>query len=153
MGRLDVQQDPTGKMNILDLNTQNIQNIIDELNRNSDQLDSLTNQLSIVQRSSVKGTWNGIGGINSGLILTVNHGLAFAPIWMGFFTRSDQPGQYFSVPNWEYDNAGLLLGRAYGYTTSSSLFFQFARTNNGPTIDIVLSYYFIQQPANVPTGA
>lgn len=152
MGRLDEVVDMTGKMNQMDLNGKNITQMIDELNRNSDQLDAITNALNIVGKGSTSGTWNGVGGINSGLTLQVNHGLSFAPIWIGFFTRSDIPGQYFPVPNWEYDNAGSLLGRAYGYTTSSVLVFNFARTNNGAPITVSLSYYLIQQPAQVPTG-
>lgn len=153
MGRLDEVVDMTGKMSQMDLNGQNITQMIDELNRNSDQLDAITNALNIIGKGSVSGTWNGVGGIGAGLTLTPTHGFPQAPIFIAFYNRSDRPNQYYPVPNWEFDNAGSLLSRAYGLSQANTFLFNYAQTNNGPILTITFSWYAIQQPALVPTGA
>lgn len=152
MGRIDAISDLMGTMSPLDINQQNISNIIDELNRNADQLDAIGKGLNIIGRGSKSGTWNGVGGINSGLTMLQNHGFQTSPIFIGFYTRSDIAGN-FPVPYWDFDNTGSLLSRAYAYTSVTDIVFNFAMTSNGAPINITFSWYIIQQPAQVPTGA
>lgn len=152
MGRYDAITDMTGTMSPLEVNQENISGLIDELNRNADQLDGLTNSLAIIGRGSSLGTWNGTGGINAGLTLIITHGLPEAPIFMGFYTRSDKSG-VFTVPYWDFDNSGNLLSRAYALSTVNNIIFNFAMVSNGSPINITFSWYAIQQPAIVPTGS
>lgn len=150
MGRLDAFTDMTGQMNQVDLNKQNIQQIIDELNRNSDQLDSLNKGLNIIAKNTLAGTWDGTGGINSGLTLSAVHGFSQAPIFLASFTRSDRAGLVYPVPQWFYGGGGAFESRAYSYTDQANIFFNFASVAGGAPINFVFSYYIIQQPAQVP---
>lgn len=151
MGRLDAITDMTGKMSSLDMNAQNIGNIIDELNRNSDQLDAIANTLNIIGKGTLSMNWDG----SSGFVNTVSqtHGFTVPPLFMASFTRSDQPGIYYPVPMWFYDGAGNFQQRIYGYTDSSKIFFQLATASAGATLTYTFSWYIIQQPAQVPTGS
>lgn len=155
MGRLDTFADMTGSMNQVDINEQNILQVIDELNRNADQLDAVANALSIIGRGSVNGTWSGNGGTGNLLSLTATHGFQTAPIFMASFTRSDMPNQWFNIPQWFYDNSGNLAGRAYAYTDAQNINFNFIGNNASPVspVNMTFSWYIIQQPAQVPTGA
>lgn len=155
MGRLDAITDMTGRLNPMDLNAQNIANIIDEMNRNSDQLDSIANSLNIIGRGTLSGTWGGTGGAGGSLIVSAAHGFAVAPIFLAFFTRADDAtnGKSYPVPQWFYDSAGSFVGRAYAYTDNTNIYFSYTAAANGSPIAFVCSYYLIQQPAQVPTGS
>ncbi len=153
MGRLDQFADITGSMNQVDTNAQNIQQIIDEMNRNSDQLDAISNGLSIIGRNTLIGTWNGTGGAGGSLTLQQNHGFQTAPIFMASFLRSDVPGVYYPVPQWFYDGSGSFQARTYSYTDATNIYFSFTSASNGSPITFTFSYYILQQPAQVPTGA
>lgn len=144
MGKLDSFTDFTGNSNQLDINIQNIQQIIDEMNRNSDQLDAIAKGLSIIGRGSVT--------IAAGAISTTAHGFGSAPIFMCFFSRNDQPGKYYQTSQWFYSDAGAYEGRVYAYTDGTNINLTSVFVANSPAT-LTFSWYFIQQPAQVPTGA
>lgn len=151
MGRLDMIVDMTGKTNLLAMNEENISNIIDEMNRNSDQLDAIANNLNIIARGTLTGTWDGTA--NHGVSLVQNHGFSTPPIFVAQFTRSDQPGIYYPVPQWFYDSSGNFQGRAYAYTDATNINLSFLSVVNGSgAVTFNFSWYILQQPAQVPTG-
>jgi len=152
MGRLDTITDMTGDMDAVQVNAANIDNIINELNRNSDQLDAISNSLNIIGRGSISGTWQGQGGINNALTLSSNHGFGSAPIFLGSFTRSDQSGTFYPTPQWFFDNTRNFIARAVAFTDSQNISFSYFQVSNGPQIILTFSWYIIQQPAQVPTG-
>lgn len=151
MGRLDSVSDVTGRLTPLDLNAVNIENIINELNRNSDQLDAIANSLSIIGRGTLTGTWDGTAG--GTVILSAAHGLTLAPIFISTFKRSDQPGVFYPGAHWFYNGAGTLTAEAFTQTDTSNITFEFIGHTAGSPATITFSYYIIQQPAQVPTGA
>lgn len=61
MGNISSIVDIVGNMSQDDVNAANIDNIIDELNRNSDQLDALNNVLSVIAYGSLVFNWDGSG--------------------------------------------------------------------------------------------
>lgn len=150
MGLIDAVTDMTGSMSQLDINTENISNIIDELNRNSDQLDSIGNSLNIISRGTLSGTWDGTTDV---LQVQQNHGFATAPIFLASFTRSDMVGQYFPMPMWYYDNSGNFQARALAFTDNNNIYMQFVSVVTGAPVTFDFSFYIIQQPAQVPTGS
>ena len=150
MGRLDPITDPTGKLTDTQQNAVNIDNIINELNRNSDQLDAISNSLNIIGRGSISGTWTGQGGIGNALSLSKNHGFGSAPIFLASFTRSDQSGVHYPVPQWFFDDEGNFLSRATAFTDASIISFDYFQVSDGTPISLTFSWYIIQQPAQVP---
>lgn len=144
MGRIDSITDMTGTLDVMDLNAQNIQQIIDELNRNSDQLDSIAKGINIIGRGTTT-------SVNHSAI-SVAHGFSQAPIFVASFTRSDQPGVYYPIPSWFYDVAGNYQGRVYAYTDSQSIVLTQDFVAAAPAT-ITFSWYILQQPAQVPTGS
>lgn len=150
MGLLQPFVDMTGEMTGLQITERNISQIINEVNRNADQLDSLNNSLNIIGRGSASLFWDGTG--ETAVTVNKNHGFNFAPVFLGFFVRSDQPDLSYPVPMWFYDNSGNFLNRIYGYTDSTNINFQFATAVSGSPLTFTFSWYIIQQPAQVPTG-
>lgn len=144
MGRLDAFVDITGSMSPLDVNTENIQQIIDELNRNADQLDAISKGLNIIGQGSRT--------IGANTASQVNHGFGSAPIFLCFFNRDDQPGIFYAASQWFYDNTGNYQGRVYAYTDATNINLTSTFVAGAPT-NVTFSWYFIQQPAQVPTGA
>jgi hypothetical protein len=150
MGNIDGVIDPTSTMTDTDLNKENISQIIDEMNRNSDQLDAIANSLNIINKGTVTGVWGGVAGIGSGLTISQAHGFGSAPIFVSFFNRSDLGTQWFPVPQWTFDNSGNLVDRCYAYSDAVNINFNYASQLNGSPITFIFSYYIIQQPAQVP---
>lgn len=93
MGRLDLFSDITDSMNPLEVNSSNIMQIIDELNRNSDQLDALTKTLSISNPGKIILP---ITGDSQTASASLGQVVAFS--FIGFLVRSDQPTKYYMVP-------------------------------------------------------
>lgn len=151
MGRLDYTTDLTGGMSPLQLNETNIRTVIDELNRNSDQLDAIANALNIVGRGSLSATWNGSAG--SIINLSQAHGFGTAPIFLATYNRSDEPGVYHMLPYWAYDTSGNYQSVTFAYTDSTNINFGFVSNINGSAVTFKFSWYILQQPAQVPTGS
>ncbi len=84
MGNLQSFQDMTGSMKQADVNTQDITNIIQELNRTSDQLDALNNTLSISGYGSL--TYNWLGG-----------GTGASPVQDTLTSPFNSPGNYIGL--------------------------------------------------------
>lgn len=144
MGRLDAFTDMTGKMSMMELNGQNIQQILDELNRNSDQLDSVQNNLAVV--SSGKTSITSPGGFVF-LSSNVVHGLGFPPAVLAFYTIASAPSVVRQVPNYVLDGAGAFLYYVIFSTTSNNIIFELQ--GNTPATTFNISYYLLKQPANL----
>lgn len=93
MGRLNSYSDPTGRQTPQQQAEAYIQQIVQELNRNADQLDSLQKSLSISNPG--KATLSISGTSQS---TTVNVGSPAPFSFMAFMVRSDQPTNYWALP-------------------------------------------------------
>lgn len=146
MGRLDAFTDMTGKMNQMDVNTQNIQQILDEMNRNSDQLDALNNNLSVVSSGKVSVASTGVPIAP----VVVNHGLGFPPAVLAFYTLSTESNSIVhQLPAYILDGSGNFLYYVIFYATTNNLEFDFFFNGAGPTTTFNFSYYLLKQPANL----
>lgn len=154
MGRLDLYSDMTGSMNPTDVNAQNISNIVDELNRNSDQLDSLSNTVSIIASNKLTVTWNGTGGgLPTTVADTIKTGATSS--FLAFYSRSDTANQLFSVPNIHYDGSGniaCIVSANTFVSGTASIGFNIEFLNNGSPVTFTFFYYILQQPANVTSS-
>lgn len=83
MGLLDPYIDPTGKLAPYDIDSKNIQNIITELNRSQDQLDSLNKVFAIATILNVSHTVTSNDITNQPIFFSYPHGLSFAPQIIG----------------------------------------------------------------------
>lgn len=160
MGNLDGYVDMTGSMSQEDINTENISNIIDELNRNSDQLDALNNVLSVVAYGSLEYVWDGTVPLGNLLqvILTapVNSEANFSSFT--YFSRaSDNPPIYIATPYTEEyvnGNTDTVVSKVFVAGTNSEtgqyeIFLNFYAPGNST----VFTFYYtiIAQPSNITT--
>ena len=150
MGRVFGVSDFTGSMTPGELNAENIRQISEELNRNADQLDAIANGLNIIGKGSKSAIWDGIGGLGSGVTVTQPHGFTVAPIFLATYVRSDDPTNWYPVPNWTFDNAGALVSRVYGGADNTVVFMTFASVLNASPVTFTFSWYLLQQPAQLP---
>lgn len=151
MGRLDAFTDMTGSMSQQEINGQNIEQIIDELNRAADQVDALSNSISIVNRNNVTVPLSG-NTYNA----SVNIQTSVASSFLAYMSRSDQPGNYFVLPY--FATSGVPVS-ALQMAVSASL--QSAAGNQvmlniqgvvgagyAAPSSITVYYYILSQPAN-----
>lgn len=144
MGRIDLTDDFTGDLSPTELNAQDIENIIAELNRNSNQLDAVQNNLAIVTRGKTSLTTPaGVGD----LFVDVNHGLGFPPAVMAFYTLSSDPNTVYQLPSFVLDGSGNFLYSVLFTSTNNNLRFEVNGTL--PAITFNFSYYLLKQPANL----
>lgn len=152
MGRVFSVKDFTGGMSPDELNAENIRQLSEELNRNSDQLDAIANGLNIIGRGSKTATWDGTGGLGGGIQVLRPHGFTVAPIFMATYVRSDDPTNWYPAPNWTFDSAGALVSRVYCSTDATYLFLSFDSVLPGTPVDFTFSWYLLQQPAQLPSS-
>lgn len=153
MGRINLATDLTGKLSDIELNAQNINDIVNELNRNSDQLDSLSKNLNIIAYNKLSVTWPGTGG---GLPTTVTDLIktGAASTFLAFYDRNDIANQLFSVPNVHYDGSGNIASIITGNTFvlgAASIGFNIDFLANGSPVSFNFYYYILQQPTNALT--
>ena len=161
MGNIDSFVDMTGAMSQDDINTENINNIIDELYRNSDQLDSISNTLSIIAYGTLDYSWDGSGSgatpTQSSLFVPATSSANF--IGMTYFSRStDDPTIYFAMPYTQgYVNANgdsvvgkLFVAGSNSDTGQYEIDLNFY--NTGTPIDYTFYYILLQQPSNVTSN-
>lgn len=150
MGRLDVFSDMSGKLGQLEVNKQNIQQLIDELNRNSDQLDSLTKSLGISNPGKLTLAISGNSQTTSASLGQVS---AFS--FIGFLTRSDQPNNYYmipyvlteGVPVTAFDMVVLASLSSSAGRVSINLDAEVATTYLGSApVSVTLYYFILNQP-------
>lgn len=148
MGKLQPFVDMTGKMSQSEINKANITNIVDELNRNADQLDAISSNFRIVARGSVVLTSNGTqftGG-------TVPLATGTISTFLAYVVRSDQPNNlnqllyssYDSSYNFQFSVWATISGGALSVTT---LLASGYTPPAGMTLTVY--YYIFQQPAGV----
>ena len=148
MGIVNRVFDPTGSKSDMEINAENLSQLIDEMNRTSDQLDAITNSLNIINKNSRTASWD--GSIGGGFTVSVPHGFGSAPIFVAYFNRSDQPNNWYPFPQWFYDNSGNTLSRAYAYTDSTNINLTFFSYVADGVVNFTVSYYILQQPAQLP---
>lgn len=154
MGQLNRHVDMTGSQTVEDIQSTELGSIIDELNRTSDNLDALLNNLSIAGYGSISYTWDGvsIGATPITQNATITSSGALFPIV--FMNRSDQPGNLYSLPyvitqvnaNGDatmasYFYAGVNLG-------SQQFFVNLAFFAPGTPKTYTFYYYLMAQPPN-----
>lgn len=154
MGSLNQFSDLTGKMDQTQVNSENISSIIDELNRNSDQLDSVNNSLGILSSGQV------IVSISAGTgTATVSLGTTAPASFICYMARPDQGGRFWSLPYVLNSNPPTptinmvviaTLIAAGGLGGQVSLQFQaFANTATyTPPASVTCYYFTFSQPVN-----
>jgi hypothetical protein len=149
MGLIQEIVDPTGTMSDMTLNSENISQIIDEMNRSSDQLDAITNSLNIINKGTTTLVLNA-----AALAVTANipHGFGSAPIFVAFINRSDLPTLWYPLPYATSDGTGLVNLSCTATTDITNINFGIVRSASGAAITFIISYYILQQPAKIPTG-
>lgn len=146
MGRLDYFSDSTGKMSQTDINSQDISNIVIEMNRNQDLLDALNNNLKIIARGSGTISWDGTSGVSVNLPVPVNANVQFT--FLVYFTSSIvsnnhlQQTQYFNV-----DNSGNLIYIMTAASDATNLYISFQSYHTGTAQTFTYYYFIIQQPS------
>lgn len=157
MGQIEEFSDMTGQMSQDEVNQENISNIIDELNRNSDQLDALNNVLSVIAYGSLTYTWagTGSGGSPTEDILIAPEISSANFIGLCYMSRSsDASPVYYAMPYTEiYTNANgdTVIGKEFFVNSNSSTgkfevpvnFY-----NPGSAETFTFFYILLQQPAN-----
>jgi hypothetical protein len=147
MGLLSSFTDATGSLSDTEVNAQNISNIIDELNRNGDQLDSLSNNMSIASASNQSFFWNG-SPQDLGVTATASTGTANT--FYAFYTRSDIPNNLYSVPDYQFNSAGNLLYSVTVFTGGeggpSDINFTFDFVQGGTPATYTVYYFLLNQP-------
>lgn len=149
MGIIDSIIDPTGNLSDEEVNSQNLSQIIDEMNRNSDQLDAIANSINIINKGSQTLS---MSTSDTSTSVQVTHGFGSAPIFLAFFNRSDQANAWYSFPNIVADGSGSVIFAANANTDSVNINFSFVRSTTGSPLVFIVSYYILQQPAQVPIG-
>lgn len=157
MGSLEEFTDITGQMSQDEINQENISNIIDELNRNSDELDSLNNVLSIIAYGTLTYNWDGTGSGNipteDTLIVPETSAANF--IGLCYFSRSsDAEPIYYQMPftgvaanaNGDAVITKNFLVNANSTSGQFEIPIRFYATNNPETFTFY--YILLQQPAN-----
>jgi len=150
MGILNPIIDPTGQLTQEEVNSQNLSQVIDEMNRNSDQLDAIANSMNIINKGSRTIV---MGASSTSTSTQVAHGFGSAPIFLSFFNRSDQSTLWYAFPDVFTDGSGSVILAADSSTDAKNINFSFVRSATGSAITFIVSYYILQQPAQVPTGA
>lgn len=158
MGRIDNVVDVTGGQNLTQMNAENIRQIIEELNRNSDQLDALSKNLAISTKGQVVAPL-----VGNSYQATVTLGSGNPSSFLVFMSRPDLPGQYFAMPYFQtvgFPISGLNM--ACGASLSPGIAGSSTTLNMGGSVSnaylgsapasITFYYYVFNQPAN-PSGS
>jgi hypothetical protein len=147
MGLISSFTDATGAMSDTEVNGQNIDNIIEELNRNSDQLDSLSNNLSIAASSNQQFNWN---GSPTAIGVTANLPTTAVNTFYAFYTRSDLPNNLYSVPDYQFTNAGALIYSVTVFTggEGGGINFEFDFVQSGTPAIYTVYYFLLNQPVS-----
>lgn len=158
MGDLDSFIDMTGAMSQEEVNAQNISNIIDELNRNSDQLDSLNSTLSVIAYGSLVYSWNGSGSAATPLQATLSANITSSAAFIGLCymqKASDATGELFQLPytqEFENSNGDSVMAKNFlcGANTDTGTFQVDLNFFTTGTPDIFTFFYTIlRQPSNI----
>lgn len=158
MGQIQDFVDMTGKMNQAQINAQNIENIVQEVNRNSDQLDALNNVLSVIGYGSLTYNWDGSGSsaspTSAALTAPIKTGGANFIIFVYMSRNTDNPTQYFTMPYQQIGNNGngdTVVLKDFVHITQADtgqLFIEVAFYASGSPINYTFNYIIIQQPSN-----
>jgi hypothetical protein len=154
MSQLNRQVDLSGQQDVLDMQSSEIGSIMDELNRTSDNLDALLNNLSIAGYGSLTYNWDGvsIGTTPITQNATITSSGALFPIV--FMNRSDQPNNLYSLPYiitlQNANNDAVMASYFYAGVnlTSQQFFVNLAFYATGAPKTYTFYYYLMTQPPN-----
>lgn len=160
MSNLEQFNDMTGMMSQDDINAENISNIIDELNRTSDSLDSLNQTLSIVAYGTLTYSWDGSGSGATPTTATLQTGIATQGNFIGLSYMSrdiDNPTIYVNMPYFrsiENANGDSVMDKLFQASVNSDSGIYEIDLNffaSGSPIDYTFYYILFQQPSNLPS--
>ena len=153
MGQINRHVDITGELNRDEVHSAEISSIIDELNRTSDNVEALLNNLSIAAYGTLTYIWDGTIQTNITLQTSINSTGALSPLV--FMNRSDLPASYFQLPfmiNVVNANGDPVIGAIFisGVDAIKSVFFvNLNFPSAGIPKTLTFYYYLISQPPNV----
>lgn len=158
MTQLQQFTDMTGTLSKAEINTQNLNNIVSELNRTSDQLDSLNQTLNIVAYGTLTYSWDGTGSGATPLQSVLQTGVQSSGnfIGMSYLSRDvDSPTLYVNLPYFRSmvnANGDAVLDKLFiPQVNSASGIYQIVLNFYAPGTPIKYTfYYFIfQQPSSI----
>lgn len=162
MSQIQNFTDVTGSMTQTQINAANIDNIIEEVNRNSDQLDALNNVLSVLAYGQLTYSWDGSGSsaTPTATTLTANLNTSGANfIVIVYMSRStDSPTQYFPLPYNQIatnGNGDSVVTKTFWLVTEADtgqLFINLQFFATGSPINYTFNYLIIQQPSNLSSS-
>lgn len=147
MSLLSPSSDFLGNMSQTELNSQDIQNLTDEITRLQQNQDAINQTLNITAqgKQTVSVTANVGGGFQ------IPFATLTAGTYLVYAAPADKTGQFYAVPYYEFSGSTLIT-RFIAYTSGQNGTAAPGMTINYlyPTTTTITFYYFIiQQPANV----
>jgi hypothetical protein len=154
MGVLNLIDDPTGSMSQEEINSSNIGNIVTELNRNADQLDSLSKSLAISSKGSVPASLS-----SSVYSASVDLGTTVPSSFIAYMQRSDDTSKYYSLPYMVTTGtpvSGISMAVSASLTVdfAGKVSLSFLGVTNGvyaAPASLTFFYYTFNQPTNPTT--
>lgn len=123
-----------------------IGDLADEINRQADHLDSLTNSVVIIANGSVVLTYDSPSKTYPVQTIPVTSGINNG--YMAYLERSDQPGVMYALPYFEVNiasNAVLMSANIVASSGSLSVQTGIISTYTTPPATLTIHYYLIQQ--------
>lgn len=152
MGDLSRYVDPTGDLSKVEILDKDLDQIIEEINRNQDQLDALDSAIKIVARDQI--TTNYDAASHTYPLQIYNYGGGTVGSFLCFMKRSDQPDNLYPVPYYESAVVGATLElRLEAYANSAQSALQFtgraSTSHPSPPASLTFFFYIFRQPTNV----
>lgn len=145
MGELTSFSDQTGTMSQEEINAANIDNIVEELNRNSDDLDNFSNSLNVQNNGSISINATNYTGSPPEAVVSLDYNANSLPTVTSTVLYA---GAYYPLPFYQYDNStGAIVGRiTQGFisVTSTSfaiIFDSFWYDTSNPALTIFYNLY------------
>lgn len=148
MGRLSPVVDFTGG-DLVGQHAQSIKDMIDEVNRQQEHLDSLVNSLIVIASGLVVIPYDAPSNSYPDTIVPLASGMVGA--FISYMVRSDQASKAWSLPYFELSSGNVnILANAYMNSSTGQLLAgaKLAAAYASPPANLTFYYYLLQQPAN-----
>lgn len=135
---------PLSNLGQNDVHTQ-ISDIIDEINRQSEQLDSFNSKLSFVATGTLTIAYTGAANFNEQA--SVSHGLKYAPAHLCFFNLSTEPGKWQASPANRFDSTGQITMEFFDWPDTNAFNVEVDGLAAGTACTVTFIYFLLREPA------
>jgi hypothetical protein len=150
MSNVEPTVDPTGTLSPTDINSKALTTLTTEFNRSQALLDSLNQTPKIIAKGTGTITWDGTANFSATFQTNLNVETDYT--YLVYFSRSDQAGNLYKTSFFQLDNSGNLQWTMNALTNKGILTIGFNSYQVGSPIVFTISYFIIQQPANITTS-